>query len=63
MKILVTGCKGQLGYDVSKELLRRGDEPVSVDVEEMDVTDREAVNNYITRAKVDAVIHCAAWTG
>ena len=62
MKILVTGCRGQLGYDVSKELLRRGDEPVSVDVEEMDVTDREAVNNYITRAKVDAVIHCAAYT-
>ena len=62
MKVLVTGCKGQLGYDVSKELLRRGDSPVSVDVEEMDITDAKAVDNYITNAKVDAVIHCAAWT-
>lgn len=25
MKVLVTGCKGQLGYDVSKELTKRGD--------------------------------------
>ena len=62
MKILVTGCRGQLGYDVSKELLRRGDSPVSVDVEEMDITDAKAVDNYITNAKVDAVIHCAGYT-
>lgn len=62
MRVLVTGCKGQLGYDVSKELLWRGDEPVSVDVEEMDITDREAVNNFITNVNVDAVIHCAAYT-
>ncbi len=62
MKVLVTGCKGQLGYDVSKELLRRGDLPKSVDIEEMDITDRKAVNNYITNANVDAVIHCAAYT-
>lgn len=62
MKVLVTGCKGQLGYDVSKELTKRGDTAVAVDVEEMDITDREAVNNYITNADVDAVIHCAAYT-
>ncbi|MBR1731999.1 MAG: dTDP-4-dehydrorhamnose reductase [Ruminococcus sp.] len=62
MRILVTGCKGQLGYDVSKELLRRSDTPVSVDIEEMDITDKEAVNNYITNANVEAVIHCAGYT-
>lgn len=62
MIVLVTGCKGQLGYDVSKELTKRGDEAVAVDVEEMDITDKEAVDNYITKANVDAVIHCAAYT-
>ena len=61
MKVLVTGCKGQLGYDVSK-LTKRGDTAVAVDVEEMDITDKEAVDNYISKAKVDAVIHCAAYT-
>ncbi len=62
MKVLVTGCKGQLGYDVSKELIKRGDTAIAVDVEEMDITDKEAVDNYISKAKVDAVIHCAAYT-
>lgn len=62
MKVLVTGCKGQLGYDVSKELLKCGDTAVAVDVEEMDITDKEAVDNYISNANIDAVIHCAAYT-
>ena len=62
MKVLVTGCKGQLGYDVSKELIRRGDIAISVDVEEMDITDKVAVENFISNANVDAVIHCAGYT-
>lgn len=62
MKVLVTGCNGQLGYDVSKELTKRGDTAVSVDIEEMDITDKAAVENYIRNANVDAVIHCAAYT-
>ena len=62
MKILVTGCKGQLGYDVSKELTIRGDIAVAVDIEEMDITDAEAVESYISQSGVEAVIHCAAYT-
>lgn len=62
MNILVTGCKGQLGYDVSKELTKQGNTAVAVDIEEMDITDKTAVENYITNANVDAVIHCAAYT-
>ncbi len=45
MKVLVTGVKGQLGYDVMNELARRGYEGVGVDVAEMDITDSEAVEN------------------
>jgi len=62
MKVLVTGVKGQLGYDVVKELEKRGHEAVGVDIEEMDITDERAVAEYITAATVDAVIHCAAYT-
>lgn len=62
MKVLVTGVKGQLGYDVVKELERRGMEAVGVDIEEMDITDEESVNQVITKAAPDAVIHCAAYT-
>lgn len=62
MKALVTGVKGQLGYDVVKELIKRGHEAVGVDVNEMDITDAEAVERVITEAMPDVVFHCAAWT-
>lgn len=62
MKILVTGVKGQLGYDVAKELEKRGTEVVGVDVDEMDITDEAAVHRVIVEAAPDAVIHCAAYT-
>lgn len=62
MKVLVTGIKGQLGYDVVTELEKRGHEAVGVDIEEMDVTDESSVDKVITSVKPDAVVHCAAWT-
>ena len=46
MKVLVTGVKGQLGYDVMNELARRGYEGVGVDVAEMDITDSAAAVSY-----------------
>lgn len=62
MRALVTGVKGQLGYDVVNELTKRGHEAVGVDIEEMDITDKESVDKVITEANVDTVIHCAAYT-
>ena len=62
MKVLVTGAKGQLGYDVVQELLKRGHNPVGVDIEEMDITDAQSVRSTIAQAAPEAVIHCAAWT-
>ncbi|MBD5537940.1 MAG: dTDP-4-dehydrorhamnose reductase [Lachnospiraceae bacterium] len=62
MKVLVTGVKGQLGYDVADELAKRGTEVVGVDVDEMDITDEAAVRSVILGAAPDAVIHCAAYT-
>ena len=61
MKVLVTGVKGQLGYDIVNECQKRNIEAVGVDVEEMDITDEKQVENVITD-EYDAVIHCAAWT-
>lgn len=62
MRVLVTGVKGQLGYDVVNELEERGHESVGVDIEEMDITDAASVETVITETGVDAVIHCAAYT-
>ncbi len=62
MRVLVTGVKGQLGYDVMNELAARGLEGIGVDVDEMDITDAAACDRVIKEAKPDAVIHCAAYT-
>ena len=62
MKVLVTGVKGQLGYDVVRELEKRNMEAIGVDIDEMDITDKESVDKVITAANPDAVIHCAAYT-
>lgn len=62
MKVLVTGVKGQLGHDVVNELEKRGHTAVGVDIQEMDITDSQAVRKVITETAPDAVIHCAAYT-
>lgn len=62
MKVLVTGVKGQLGYDVVNELKKRNHEPVGVDIDEMDITDQSAVERVLKETAPEAVIHCAAWT-
>ena len=62
MKILVTGYKGQLGFDVVNEAKARGIEAVGVDIDEMDITDANQVDKVIKEGKYDAVVHCAAWT-
>lgn len=62
MKILVTGYKGQLGYDVVNEAISRGLVAVGVDIDEMDITDAKKVDKVIKEGNYDAVVHCAAWT-
>lgn len=62
MKLLVTGVKGQLGYDVCKVLSARGIEHRGVDIEDFDITNAQAVHDYIAAYRPDGVIHCSAWT-
>lgn len=63
MKILVTGVKGQLGYDCVRELKERGYTSVcGIDVDDLDITDEAAVKKFIEEYKPAAVMHNAAWT-
>lgn len=62
MRILVTGASGQLGYDVERELERRGIEHLGTSSKELDITDREAVERLMAAYRPDAAIHCAAYT-
>lgn len=62
MRILVTGGKGQLGYDICQELEHRGIAYIAPTHGEMNITDINAVQKVIFAYHPDAVIHCAAWT-
>lgn len=62
MKVLVTGAQGQLGYDVCRRLALLGIEHQGVDVADFDLTNAQAVMDFVTRYAPDAMIHCAAYT-
>ena len=47
MKVLVTGVKGQLGFDVCKELDKRNIENKGIDRDDCDITDEQAVLSYL----------------
>ncbi len=63
IKILVTGVKGQLGYDCVRELESRGYTNVKgIDIDDLDLTKEFDVKKYINEYKPDVVMHNAAWT-
>lgn len=62
MRVLVTGAKGQLGYDVVKELEKRGYKALGVDREEMDLTSTQQIKECIKNSNPEAIIHCGAYT-
>ena len=63
MRIIVTGARGQLGYDCVRELKERGfTDVVPCDIDELDITDKEAVDRFINKNKPDVIMHNAAYT-
>ncbi|MEH7095079.1 dTDP-4-dehydrorhamnose reductase [Neobacillus vireti] len=62
MKVVVTGVKGQLGYDLEKQLTARNHQVFGIDRTQLDITDEQAVKAYIESVNPDAVLHCAAYT-
>lgn len=61
MKVLVTGGKGALGQDVTDLFVAQGHEVVALDREGLDITDREAVIRFVTEAKPELIVNCAAY--
>ena len=62
MRVLVTGAAGQLGFDVTECLRRRGSECFGTGSAELDITDGETVRRIVADYRPDVVINCAAYT-
>jgi dTDP-4-dehydrorhamnose reductase len=61
MKVIITGCKGQLG----QELLRLAPPDITitaVDIDTLDITDQVAVDNFVNELKPQLIINAAAYT-
>ncbi|MBP5410239.1 MAG: dTDP-4-dehydrorhamnose reductase [Prevotella sp.] len=63
MNILITGCNGQLGNEI--QLLEK-DYPQHVwfntDVQELDISNQLAVEQFVAENKIDGIVNCAAYT-
>lgn len=62
-KILVTGCNGQLGNEM--QLLAKENtqyEYFFTDVQELDITDEQAVEKFVADNAIDCIVNCAAYT-
>ena len=62
MRVLVTGAKGQLGFDVCSRLQEQGIAHLGIDIAECDLTVADQVRAVFSEYAPDAVIHCAAFT-
>ena len=61
MKILLTGKNGQVGFELQKKISALG-EVIATDREELDLTDLDAIKNFIDQTKPDIIINPAAYT-
>ena len=74
MKIMITGCKGQLGNELQTIIGNKrseigpvpedvvGAEVIPVDIDDLDITDASAVLKFVDSLKPDVIINCAAMT-
>jgi dTDP-4-dehydrorhamnose reductase len=62
MKILVTGCNGQVGTELVEQLTGTHHELLGVDLDTCDIADRDQALGLITTFGPDAIIHAAAFT-
>ena len=62
MNILVTGANGQLGNEMRIVSKGSSDCYIFTDVEELDITNRVAVANFVKENDIKVVVNCAGYT-
>ncbi len=64
MTILITGCRGQLGSEIQHlaSTTHHDFNFIFTDKEELDITDRNAVYDFVERNNISVIVNCAAYT-
>lgn len=63
MNILITGCNGQLGREIQQlEKQMKEYQWWNTDVEELDITNQKAIDEFVTTHEIDGIVNCAAYT-
>lgn len=63
MNILITGCNGQLGNEMRVLSAAHPEHQYFfTDVEQLDITCREAVQDFVRANEIDLIVNCAAYT-
>jgi dTDP-4-dehydrorhamnose reductase len=62
MRILLTGAKGQLGWEILKQAPGQACDCIGIDIEEADLTDPDQVGRVMTATRPDLLINAAAYT-
>ncbi|MBQ4540400.1 MAG: dTDP-4-dehydrorhamnose reductase [Alistipes sp.] len=61
-RILVTGANGQLGMEMRILGAVAPNEYIFTDVEELDITDKKAVEDFVCQNNIQIIVNCAAYT-
>ena len=59
--ILITGAKGQLGYDFQRLFDEIGEKYIATDRDDLDITDIEKVREFVKEKNITLIINCAAY--
>jgi dTDP-4-dehydrorhamnose reductase len=62
MKVLITGANGMVAQATAKHCLKLGDEVLTLNRSELDISDSQQVFGILKQEKPDAVFNCAAFT-
>lgn len=61
--ILITGCNGQLGNEMQLQAkINPQHSYFFTDIDELDITDEQAIDRFVTDNQVDIIVNCAAYT-
>ena len=61
-RILITGANGQLGSEMRKLGAVSPNEYIFTDVAELDITNKEAVVEFVQQNNINIIVNCAAYT-